>query len=304
MSRLAVVTPSYAPDFDLCADLNRSVLALAPKQVHHHIIVAKRDRELFQRLAGPRTHIHLAAGYLPRSFAPIPGLNFRVNLRRPYPPLRGWISQQLIKLAASARFDADAVLLVDSDIEFVRPFQPETYVRDGVVRFYRKPGAIDERLPRHVIWHHVARELLGLPPARPPFTDYICAPVAWSPSIVAAMVERVEAVTGRPWAEAIGARLHFSEATLYGVFVEHVLGAPATSFASDDMLCHNHYEEVPLDEPALDRFLRARGPEDVAVMISAKSGTELQARRRAFLRLPLDSGSEPGRDRHRGAPAG
>ena len=54
MTRLAVVTPSYAPDFDLCADLNRSVLAHAGDDVHHHIVVAARDLALFARLAGPR----------------------------------------------------------------------------------------------------------------------------------------------------------------------------------------------------------------------------------------------------------
>jgi hypothetical protein len=87
---------------------------------------------------------------------------------------------------------------------------------------------IDDSLARHVIWHETARALLGLPAAQPPFTDYICAPVAWSPSIVTALVQRVEQVTGRPWADAIGSQLHFSEATRYGVFVDHVLGAPAT----------------------------------------------------------------------------
>lgn len=287
MTGLAVVTPSYAPDFDLCSDLNRSVLRFSPEQVHHHIVVPRRDLDLFGRLAGPRTHIHRAAGYLPGSFVPVPRVNLTVNLRRPYPPLRGWITQQIIKLAATADFDADAVLLVDSDIEFVRPFTPETYVRDGVVRFYRKPGAISERLPRHVIWHHTARELLGLPPAQPPFTDYICAPVPWSPSIVTALIERVEGVTRRPWADAIGSRLHFSEATLYGVFVEHVLGVPATSFASEDMRCHNHYDEVPLDEPALREFLGAIGPDDLAVMISAKSRTPLGVRRAALRALSV-----------------
>ena len=282
MTRLAVVTPSYAPDFDLCADLNRSVLARSGEDVHHHIVVAARDLPLFARLAGPRTHIRRAADHLPRGFVPVPGANLTVNLRRPFPPLRGWITQQIVKLAVAATFDADAVLLVDSDIEFVRPFGPQTYLRDGVVRFYRKPEAIDGSLPRHVIWHRVARELLGLPPARPPLHDYISAPVAWSPTIVRRMQHRIEMVTGRSWAEAIGARLHFSEATLYGVFVDEVLGGPAVANSSAQMLCHNHYDEVPLDAAGLRRFLAGVAPDDVAVMISAKSGTPLELRRRAL----------------------
>ncbi|MGA3489435.1 DUF6492 family protein [Micromonosporaceae bacterium DT55] len=282
MTRLAVVTPSYAPDFDLCADLNRSVLAHSGDDVHHHIVVAARDLALFARLAGPRTHIRRASDHLPRGFVPVPRTNLTLNLRRPFPPLRGWITQQIVKLAVTAGFDADAVLLVDSDIEFIRPFGPQTYLRDEVVRFYRKPDAVDESLPRHLSWHRVARELLGLPPARPPFHDYISAPVAWSPTIVRRLQHRIEMVTGQAWADAIGARLHFSEATLYGVFVDEVLGAPATANSSAEMLCHNHYEEVPLDAPALRRFLAEVAPADVAVMISAKSQTPLELRRQAL----------------------
>jgi hypothetical protein len=282
MTRLAVVTPSYAPDFELCTDLNRSVLAYAAPQVSHHILVPRRDRQLFAGLAGERTAIHLADDFLPRSLVPLPRLNLRANLRRPFPPLRGWITQQIVKLAAATRLPADVVLVVDSDIEFIRPFAPADYLRDGVVRLYRKPGAVDSRLPRHVIWHRVARTLLGLPPVRPPCTDYICCPVAWDPVIVRAMLRRVERVTGRRWVDAVGAQLHFSEATLYGVFVDEVLGPPADSFASDDMRCHNHYDETPLDRATLADFLAGVRPDDLAVMISAKSGTPLALRRAAL----------------------
>ena len=167
-TRLAVITPSYEPDFGLCEDLSRSVLENSPETVHHHIIVPRRDLELFARLAGPRTHIRCEADFLPSTFVPVPFSKYTVNLRRPFPPVRGWILQQVIKLAAAAASQDDAVVLVDSDIEFIRPFTPQTFVRQGVVRFYRKPNADDERLPRHMIWHRVARQLLGLPPTGPP----------------------------------------------------------------------------------------------------------------------------------------
>ena len=161
MTRLAVITPSYQPDFGLCEDLDRSVLENSPESVHHHIIVPRKDLELFARLAGPRTHIRCEADFLPSSFVPVPFSKFTLNLRRPFPPVRNWILQQVLKLAAVATFDDDVVVLADSDIEFIRPFTPETFVRQGTVRFYRKPNAVDERLPRHVIWQRVARTLLG-----------------------------------------------------------------------------------------------------------------------------------------------
>jgi hypothetical protein len=279
---MEVITPSFGPDFELCVDLNKSVLENSPDTVHHHIIVPRSDLELFGQLSGPRTHILCEADFLPRSFVRMPLTAFTINLSRPVPPVRGWILQQIIKLAAAAASSADVVVLVDSDVEFIRPFHAGTFVHDGVVRLYRVPDEIDARLPRHVIWHQVARTLLGLPQAGPPFPDYISSLLAWDPDIVRRMLSHVAATTRRPWASAIGAQLHFSEWTLYGVFVDEVLGRPANSFASSDPLCPAHWGTVPLARDSATEFLRRIRPTDIAAMISAKSRTPLEVKRAAF----------------------
>jgi hypothetical protein len=279
MANLAVITPSFGPDFPLCAALHASVLAHSPESVRHHIIVPPRDVPLFRQLDGPRAQIHAETDFLPSSFRSVPGLNYKVNLRRPVPPLRGWILQQIIKLAAAARADADVVVLVDSDIEFIRPFDAGTFHRDGVVRFYRKPDEVDDRLPRHVRWHRGSRSLLGLPPGSPPYPDYVSSLMAWDPAIVRRLLDHVGSVTGRRWTDAVGRQLHFSEWTLYGVFVDEVLDREARSFSSDDPLCHAYWGEVPLDEGTLREFLAATGPDDIAVMVSAKSRTPVAVRR-------------------------
>jgi hypothetical protein len=54
MTRIAVITKSFAPDFELCAALNRSVLDFAPETTQHHIIVPRSDLNLFDQLSGPR----------------------------------------------------------------------------------------------------------------------------------------------------------------------------------------------------------------------------------------------------------
>jgi len=282
---MAVLTPSIRADYDLCAGLNRSVLEYSPPSVEHHIVVPRRDLARFDHLSGPRTRVHSEAGFLPRSFVRLPLGNATVNLGRPFPPVRGWILQQIVKLAAAASLDADVVVLVDSDIEFIRPFTAETFLRNGVVRFYRQPGEVDERLPRHVVWHRTARALLGLPPAAPPYPDYVSSLLAWDPRIVRSMLSRVAQATGCAWPTAVARELHFSEWTLYGVFVENVLDGTAKAFASNDALCLTYWDEVPLDERgAIDYASRLR-PTDIAAMISAKSNTPMAVRRTAFDRL-------------------
>ena len=285
MTRLAVITPSFAGDYELCVDLNRSVLRFSPESVRHHLIVPGRDLALFRQLAGPRTEVHNEADFLPRSVLSLPGGNYSINLHRPVPPIRGWIIQQIVKLAAAAQTGAEAVVMVDSDIEFCRPFSADTFVRDGVVRFYRKPKEITERLPRHVIWHQVARRLLGLPDAPPPYTDYVSSLLAWDPAVLRDLLKRVSSTTGRSWVTAVGSQLHFSEWTLYGLYVDEILGPPATSFAADTTLCHSYWDPVPLDERGLAAFLATIDPDDIAVMVSAKSRTPLAVRRAGLATL-------------------
>src|SRR5262249_6362859 len=86
----------------------------------------------------------------------------------------------------------------------------------------------------------------------------------------------------RPWTTAVSGQLHFSEWTLYGVFVDEAIGAPANSCSSDDPLCLAYWGNVPLDRNGAVEFLSGVRPTDVAAMISAKSHTPLAVRRAAF----------------------
>jgi hypothetical protein len=191
--------------------------------------------------------------------------------------------QQVLKLCAATELGADLVLLADSDVVLVRPVTIETFCKDGQVRFYRKPDEVDERLPRHLVWHDVARELLGLTPAGPPpLPDYMNPFNVWDRRIVLALRERVERVTGRPWLDAISSRLHLSECLLYGVFVDEVLGRDAHVFEAESMLCHSYSDPIPLGLGAAREFLRGLSPADVSVAISSKSHTPLDVRRRAL----------------------
>jgi hypothetical protein len=264
---MLVLTPSYRPDHALCVELNRSVLRLAPPAVRHALVVPPADLGLFRSLAGERTTVQDARAVVPRPLRKIPGLNLWLDLRAPFPPVRGWVAQQVVKLAAAAAADADLVLLADSDLVFVRPFGPRTFAPDGAV-------------PLHVRWHEVARRLLGLPPGdEPARPDYVCWPCLWEPAVVRRMLARVEAVTGLPWAAAVGRELHVSEMVLYGVYVDELEGRHRAVPHTDDMRCPAYSDEAPLDRDGLAAFLARVRLRDVAVMVSAKSGTALDLRR-------------------------
>ena len=280
---LAVLTPSYRPDLELFGDLHRSVLRWTPEQVVHHVVVPRADVTSFSGFAGPRCRIVTEEEVLPRRFVRTPTA-YSINVRRPLPPIRGWILQQIIKLSAAAALSEDLVLLVDSDVELVRDVAPDRLLSSGQAPLYRKPDAVEGDMRRHWVWHQVARRMLALPPATPPAPDYVSSFMLWETSVVQALLRRVEAVARRPWQDVVGAQLHFSEWTLYGLFVDEVL-RPEDGPRTERDRCHNYWEPTPLTSEAATAFVEGLPDDDLAIMISAKSRTPLDVRRQALGRL-------------------
>ncbi|WP_309067625.1 DUF6492 family protein [Microbacterium sp.] len=282
---LELITPSYAPDFELCRDLVASARRFAPPGTRHRLLVPRRDLGLFAQLRGDGVEVHDVAEVLPRTLRRVPGWNGWIDVGAPWPPVRGWVAQQLVKLAATASSTADEVLVVDSDVVFVRPFgalSPD----DGEL-LYRLPHVVDSRLPRHILWDDVSRRLLGLPASEAPTRhDYICWPCPWSPRVVRMMLERISAVAGgAPWARVIGRELHVSEMVLYGVFVDEVLARQTRVVHTDDTRCLTQPDEITFDRPQMRAFLDGLRPSDTAVMVSAKSGTAMDLRREEIARI-------------------
>jgi hypothetical protein len=284
VTKLAVVTPSFGPDAGLFAELHTSVLDHTTDDTVHHVIVPPRDKELFARYAGTRCRIWTEPELLPRRYVRVPRSGLWVNTLRPWPPVRGWVIQQALKLAATARIEADAVLIADSDIVLVRPVTEAGFRTDGRMCLHRDAHAVHAGMDRHVRWHQVARRLLGLPAApAPPLHDYVSSLTFWDPVVVRAMRARIRQATGRDWLDAFTSRLHISEFILYGVYVDevHSLGDPPAAKTS---LCHNYWDRTPLDQDAALAFADRLGPEAIGMMISAKSGTSLPVRQAAVRR--------------------
>ena len=282
---MVVVTPTYAPDLELFSDLHESVLRWFPADVRHVAIVNESDLPAFRRFEGPRCLVIGVRDVLPRSVVALPFTKLWVNLRRPVPPLRGWIIQQLVKLSISDIMSERVIVMADSDLVFIRPVTVGTFAPGGRARLYRLDDGVGDALPRHLRWHAVAHKLLGLPPAPPPpLPDYVSSLNTWDRDVVNRMIRRIEDVTGRGWLEAVGKELHFSEWTLYGVYADQVEQAEHVTLAAES-LCHSYWGTVPLTDDRAPQWLSAIGPNDVAYMISAKTNTPLSVRRAAHARV-------------------
>jgi len=244
-----------------------------------------RDRGKFAEYEGPRCRIWDRSTLLPHRYLRAPLTDIYVNIRRPWPPLRGWVMQQTTKIAAAGQSDADIVLLIDSDVVLVRPVDPQRFIIDGQVCLYREDGGVTAGMKRHVVWHRVARELLGLPPAPPPpLPDYVGPVAFWAPATVRALQERIRAITARDWLDAFNSQPHISEFILYGVFVDEIPCADAHRVPIVHDLCHNYYERTPMNADAATAFAQQIKAEAIAMMISSKSHTPMDVRRAAIRR--------------------
>ncbi|MEV0420046.1 DUF6492 family protein [Streptosporangium canum] len=291
MTELAVITPSHGPDAELFADLHRSVLEYTSDETVHHVIISPVWTDIFAKYAGPRCRIWTYQELLPKYYFRLAPYPLWVNARRPWPPVRGWVMQQTLKIALAARLDVDAVMIADSDVVLVRPTTVESFTAGGRLCLHREEKGVTADMDRHVLWHQVSRELLGLPPAPPPpLTDYVTALNFWAPATVRAMQRRVSETTGRHWMDAFNSRLHISEFMLYGVFVDEVLGESAEPPPSNTTICHKNWQRTPLDREGAIAFADRLGPEAVAMMISAKSETPWDVRRAAIERCAQITG--------------
>jgi len=277
---IRVVTPSYRGDVERCEALCASFDIFAGPEFHHQVIVPRRDLARFRGLAGSRREILCVQDVLPARMLHLPGRREHwlvgLGVRR-----RGWLVQQLVKVAAARPGGVDAVVFADSDIALVRPLEAGHFLKDGRVRLYQSRGtghyAID---PNYAKWYRGAAKLLDVAVPDPYPTTYVAPLVSWVPSLATAMCERIEAVAGRSWisaASGLAGETGFSEYTTYGVFVERAEPpAAARHVELPAQLCHVSWD-YDIGTPAgRAAFVEALAPEHVAVLI--QSNLRLPAR--------------------------
>ncbi|MGH6858635.1 MAG: DUF6492 family protein, partial [Phyllobacterium sp.] len=110
--RTALVTASYAPDFERCRLLCETIDRFVRGYTTHYILVEHRDIALFKQLERPNRIIVDENDLLPRWIRPFPDPGTfgrrRVWLSPRTLPLRGWHAQQLRRIAIARHADEDA----------------------------------------------------------------------------------------------------------------------------------------------------------------------------------------------------
>jgi Family of unknown function (DUF6492) len=276
MPSLAFVTPSYPPDLERCALLVESLDRFGP-EFKHYVIVDRADMPSFAYLASHRTILIEAETIIDRRFIRIPWkgsswYNWRVL------PMRGWISQQVYKLAAVNVVPEDILVMTDSDTTFVRAFTVEDFLIDG------KTGLLDVDYCAGMVpaWTGVATKLLKL--QQPPeLRGHVGNLIAWRRDHIAALHAHIEAATGLPWQIAIARHRTFSEYVLYGVFLRDVIGYDNSFHApSTRSLVKQPWDHDLSTQAGMKSYFDDIEPDNIAVMIHSKGGLPVSAARPYF----------------------
>jgi hypothetical protein len=280
----AIVTASYAPDFErcrlLCETLDRHVSGAA----HHYILVEHRDVRLFRQLENSRRSIVDERDLLPRWLHafddPLSLFRRRVWLSLKTMPLRGWHVQQLRRIAIAAHASEDVLIYCDSDVAFLKPFDCGSFWSGGKVRLFRRDEVLSgEGHEEHRIWSRNAGSTLGIVASKGSTHDYIATLIAWRRQTVVSMCEQIEKTHGRDWVAVIGSVRKFSECMIYGRYVDDGL-AGAGHFHASEEFCRVHWTGEALSDDEFRRFVAAMAPQQVAIGMQSFIGTDVDRIRR------------------------
>jgi hypothetical protein len=280
MNPVALLTPTYGRDLEICTLLCESVDRHVTSFSKHYLLVPDCDLSLFAPLANERRIIIPASAFLPDWLRPLPRMiqrkrrQFWWSLRAK--PVNGWHVQQVLKIAATMALPYERVCILDSDIVFFRDFDLARFEYPNTIPLLTMDDAVTADQPRHSRWLETSHQLLGL--ATPPFPapDFIGHIVFWDKQTTRALAERIEAVSGMSWIEALCKTREFSEYLLYGFFVRNDAASALRHAVVPKTPCISYWDDPTLSKDELNRLLRRADRDDVAFSIASFSGTPVE----------------------------
>jgi Family of unknown function (DUF6492) len=296
MNPVALLTPTYGRDLELCTLLCESVDRHVSAFSKHYLLVPDCDLPLFAHFESERRSVLPASQFLPTWLRPLPRIIQRK--RRQYwwsfrtPPVSGWHVQQFLKIAATIALPDQRYCILDSDVVFFRDFDLSKFEYPNSIPLLRIPDEVTAGKFRHAHWVETTHQLIGLATPPLPASDFIGHIIFWDQQTTRAMVSKIETVTGLDWVEAL-CRVHeFSEYMLYGYFAQNDAKFSGTHNFTSSTPCVSYWDSPKLDQDELNQLLRRANEDDVAFSVASFSGTPVQTIRAAIaetgaVRTPL-----------------
>lgn len=263
----AFVTPSFPLDLARCELLVESRERLA-SDFTHYLLIDEPHIPVFKHLESDTTKIVPSRDLLGQYLRRIPGSSgYWIGLFTP--PVRGWMTQQLRKLAICNHISEDIVICIDSDTAFVRPFRIDDVIEEekiGLLDVPYRDASTDK-------WTRVSETLLGLPKDSVPVRNHVAHLVPWVRNHVIDMLHHVEKTQNKPWQIVLARQLTFSEYTLYGAYIRGRLGYENSMHVPSSLpLVRQPWSHDFGSSESMRAYICFPEPGNVAVMIHSKFG--------------------------------
>jgi hypothetical protein len=179
--------------------------------------------------------------------------------------------QQFVKILMASHIEENAMMFCDSDVFFLKPFNLSNLSRGNKIRFgsvESQPNPDDKMIIPSI-------ELLGVKQSevrRLILGDQI---VVWHRPTVIAMQRYLTILHGRPWHEAIGSKLMFSEYQLYALFVNYIQKNNEYLYEDATVYCKGLWTKADAKSIDLAKFCSELAPHEVAVCIQSLIGVDV-----------------------------
>jgi hypothetical protein len=286
MNPVALLTPTYGRDLELCALLCESVDRYVSLFSKHYLLVPDSDLALFAHFESERRCVLPASKFLPKWLRPLPRIIQRN--RRQYwwsfrtAPVSGWHVQQLLKIAAAIALPEQRYCILDSDIVFFRDFDLSRFEYPNPIPLLNRPDEVTSDHIRHSHWIETTHRLLGLPTPPFPASDFIGHVIFWDQETTRAMASTIEDVSGLDWVEALCRTHGFSEYMLYGYFAQGDTNFSGRHSLTSRTPCISYWDQPQLGRDELKALLRRAEEDDVAFSVASFSGTPAEIIRAAI----------------------
>ncbi|MGD0846551.1 DUF6492 family protein [Bradyrhizobium sp.] len=286
MNPVALLTPTYGRDLELCTLLCESVDRHVSSFSKHYLLVPDSDLPLFSRFESERRTVLPASQFLPGWLRPLPSIFQRK--RRQYwwslraKPASGWHVQQILKIAAAIALPHRRYCILDSDVVFFRDFDLSRFEYPNSIPLLSMPGMVTPDQVNHSRWVDTSHQLLGLPRPSLPASDFIGHIIFWDQETTRAMAAKIAAIAKRDWIEALCRTREFSEYMLYGYFVQSDAQFARRHSPGSRTGCVSYWDSPKLGKTELNRLLGGADQDDVAFSAASFSGTPVQIIRSAI----------------------
>ncbi len=271
---VTLVTPSYAKDLERFV-LQRESIERCGIDLPHIAIVHDEDMALFQKIPFQRNLRLLSTRDL---FTPHFEARRKAWGRRRRelaywqgrPPIHGWYSQQLLKLATPKVVETEGIVCLDSDTLFVdHVTSDDFFAPDGRLHFYETDDDVDCEMGE---WYIRSLRFLGESLRNRPVLRTTHSPVPLHRQVLLDMQAHIEKQHGMFWMEAMTRAEMIMEYSTYGAYARYLDKLQHVVPARPDALCLYFWWKEDMDSLFTDLVERVQATKPRAVVVQSSQG--------------------------------